>query len=289
MDNKVFTTVLVLVVAVLVGLSVVSRQANAPLLSKISTTQNQMLQAVERLSQDRSGSTAQAQSVNMLLARLNTLEARFNALEAKVNAGAAVAAARPAPTPAPQAAQRQGPPPVDMNKVHSIPAAHTPVIGAKNAKVTITAFMDLECPFCARFHPPVEQALDAFPGKVNFLAKNFPLSFHANAKPAAKAALAAAEQGKYREMLKGLLDNGRNLNDATYEKIATDIGLNVKKFKEDLKKNDAKYDGWIQKDMQLGGQVGVRGTPSFYINGKVTNARDFNSLKAEIEKILSSS
>jgi len=123
----------------------------------------------------------------------------------------------------------------------------------------------------------------------SILLRIFPLSFHPNAKPASKAALAAGEQGKYREMVKGLLDNGRSLNPETFKKLAKDIGLNVSKFEADLKNNDAKYEKIIQNDIQLAGQVGVRGTPTFFINGKLTNARDFATFKAEIDKILNGS
>ena len=107
--------------------------------------------------------------------------------------------------------QRQAPPAPDLNKVHDIPVAHTPIIGKQSAKITITEFVDFECPFCARFHPPIVQILEAYPDDVRYVLKNFPLNFHPNAKPASKAALAAAEQGKYREMVDELIANGRNL------------------------------------------------------------------------------
>ena len=271
MDNKIFTTVLILVIAVLVGLSLTSRQNNAPMLNGLTNSQQEMNAKLDKLMQDGGGDNG------TLVARLNTLEARFNALEEKVNSGAVRAPAR------------QAPPQPDLTKVHTIPVAHTPVVGVTDAKVTITEFVDLECPFCSRFHGPIEEALEAYPNDVNYLVKNFPLSFHPNAKPAAKAALAAAEQGKYREMINGLLDNGRNLNPATYEKLATDIGLDMAKFKSDLEKNDAQYEDWIRKDMTLASQVGVRGTPTFFINGRLTNARNFDALKREIEAILNGS
>ena len=56
------------------------------------------------------------------------------------------------------------------------------------------------------------------------------------------------------------------------------IGLDVAKFEQDLKNNDARYEDMIKKDMQLGAKVGVRGTPTFFINGKLTQARTFEAL-----------
>ena len=87
-------------------------------------------------------------------------------------------------------------------------------------------------------------------------------------------------------MVNKLLENGRSLNDDTYNRIAKEIGLNMKKFEKDRKNNDAKYEQKIKDDMSLGAKIGVRGTPSFYLNGKTTRSRDFNSFKAEIDSIL---
>jgi len=182
---------------------------------------------------------------------------------------------------------QQAPPSEDLNKVHSIPVDHSYVRGAKDAPVTIVEFVDFQCPFCSKFHPPVTQAINAYPGKVNYIIKNFPLAFHQQAKSAAKAAMAAGEQGKYYEMADLLLDNSRSLNEDKYKELAGQLGLNVEKFLKDYKEKDSQYEDMIAKDMKLGEQVAVRGTPTFYINGRKTNARDLDSFKAEIDQILS--
>jgi len=118
------------------------------------------------------------------------------------------------------------------------------------------------------------------------MLKNFPLSFHQEAKPAAKAAFAAGEQGKYWEMADAIVENGKSLNAAKYEELAKNLGLNIKKFKADYESKDAQWEDYIQKDMALAVQVNVRGTPTFYINGKKTTARDVSSFKREIDQIL---
>lgn len=270
MDNKLTTLVLVIIIGVLVGIGVTSKQNSSdPMMSQLIESQMRIEQAL----QGGSGSG----DASALEARLAAVERKLAALETKLEQ----AKAAPAPTQAPQR------PTEDFTTVYDIPVDHTPVIGPKDAKVTIVSFMDLECPFCARFHPPIEEVLKAYPKDVNFMVKNFPLSFHPNAMPAAKAAFAAGEQGKYQEMVNELLKNGRNLGPETYEKIAGDLGLNVKKFKQDLEKNDAKYEAWIKQDMALATKVGVRGTPTFYLNGQKTRARDFQSYKNEIDAILS--
>ncbi len=266
MDNKLTTLILVVIIGVLVGVGVSSqKKSEDPLLSRLLESQER----IEKSIQEKSSNKADG-----LAGKVASLEQRVAKLEQQIKE--APAQKPPAPRP----------PQEDYTTKHDIPVDHSIVIGSKNAKITIVEFMDLECPFCARFHGPIEEVLAAYPKDVNYIVKNFPLGFHPNAKPAAKAAFAAAEQGKYAEMISALLKNGRNLNDATYEKLAGEIGLNVKKFKKDLAANDAKYEQWIQKDMALASKVGVRGTPTFYLDGKKTRARDFATYKREIDAIL---
>lgn len=274
MDNKIFTTVLLVIIIVLVGMGIMSKQNSGAGLQQLMDQQAAILQGQNRLEAKLDDSDNS--QLNAVLARVNTLEARLKVLEAKVNAAPTAAA----PT------QRAQPPRPDPNTVHEIPVAHTPIIGSESAKVTIVEFVDFECPFCARFHPPILQALEAYPNDVRYLVKNFPLNFHPNAKPAAKAALAAAEQGQYEAMVNKLIANGRNLNDEFYRKTAQELGLDMEKFESDLKNNDAKYEQMIQQDMQLGAKIGVRGTPTFFLNGKNTSARTFDAFKAEIDAIL---
>ena len=174
----------------------------------------------------------------------------------------------------------------DYNRVYKIPVGSSAVKGKKDAPVTIVEFVDFECPYCARFHPPMVEAAKAYPGKVNYIIKNFPLNFHKNAMSSAKAAFAAGEQGKYSEMADALLLNGKSLSEEKYEELAKSLGLDVDKFLKDYKEKDAQWEDYIKKDMALGAKVGVRGTPSFYINGKKTRARDTVSFKKEIDQIL---
>ena len=70
------------------------------------------------------------------------------------------------------------------------------VRGDKNAPVTIIEYSDFECPYCERFHPTMLEVMEKYDGKVRWIFRHFPLSFHPNAKPAAMAAECAGEQGK---------------------------------------------------------------------------------------------
>lgn len=174
----------------------------------------------------------------------------------------------------------------DYKKVHTIGIAHSPVRGKKDAPITIVEFVDFQCPFSQRFQPVVNQVLEAYPEEVKVVLKNFPLKFHPQASPAGKAAFAAGEQGKYFEMVELLLKNNRDLSEEKFEELAKELGLNVKKFKKDYQEKDTQWEKYIQEDISLGNSVGVRGTPTFYINGRKTRARDLNRFKKEIDEIL---
>lgn len=95
---------------------------------------------------------------------------------------------------------RRGRPKVDFNKVHNLPVGSSPVKGKLDARVTITEFSDFQCPYCGQIQPTLKKVLEAYPDNVKLVYKNFPLSFHKQARNAARAAHAAGEQGKYWEM-----------------------------------------------------------------------------------------
>lgn len=283
MEKRIFTLILVVVLGVVIGVGVVSKQMKDPMLRALLKQQAEMLNAQQRietklsLSQGQGGGGIDAGSPALLLQKYQALEQRIASLESQLKTLAAVGPAVPPQVP-------PGPPPEDFTAVYQIPVTHTPVIGQKNAPVAIVAFTDFQCPFCARFHTPMVEAIKADSGKANYMIKNYPLVFHPQAKPAAKAALAAGEQGQYAEMANALLENNQNLGEELFGKLAKDIGLNVDKFWKDFRGKDAQWEKYIQDDIDLGNQVQVRGTPTFYINGRKTNARDVAGWKAAIEQ-----
>ncbi len=285
MDKKILSTVSVVTIGVLIGILVAAREAREPLLEKIVQSQVVILQSQKRIEEKLTKST---HSVNFpknnnqvveLIKRQNALERRVAALERQLSAlkGNQNRAQRP---------QQVMPPAEDYSRVYKIDIGHSPVRGNKKAPVTVVQFVDFQCPFSARFYKPIQEAIKSFPDKVNFVIKHFPLSFHPFAVPAAKACFAAGEQGKYWEMVDALLVPGQRLSKEKIDEIAKQIGLDIKKFKEDLKKNDAKWQKYIDEDMKLGRQVDVRGTPTFYINGKKVRERDVEGFKRAIKRAL---
>ena len=281
MEKRIFTLILVVVLGVVIGVGVVSQQMKDPVLRELLKQQAEMLNAQQRIETKLSqgGGGVDTGLSALLLQKYQALEQRIASLESQLKTlQAAGPAAQPQVPP--------GPPPEDFTTVYQIPVTHTPIIGQKNAPVTIVAFTDFQCPFCARFHAPMIEAIKADSGKANYMIKNYPLAFHPQAKPAAKAALAAGEQGKYAEMANALLENNQNLGEELFKKLAKDIGLNVDKFWKDYQGKDAQWEKYIQDDIDLGNQVQVRGTPTFYIDGRKTNARDVAGWKAAIEQAL---
>jgi len=187
-----------------------------------------------------------------------------------------------------QAPQQRPPQPQeDPNKVYPLNIGTSPILGNPNAPVTIVEFSDFQCPFCERFHPVLRDVLKAYPDKVKIVIKNFPLPFHPNARPAAKLALAANLQGKYFDMIDLLMQNGASVEDSKVKDYARTLHINYRRLMDDVKNRDAEWERIIGEDMTLANQSSVQGTPTYFINGRKTNARDLPSYKTEIDKILS--
>ncbi|MBN4077418.1 thioredoxin domain-containing protein [Sulfobacillus acidophilus] len=200
--------------------------------------------------------------------RMNKMEAKM----AQLQKGAAPAAQR-------------GPPP--QTTAYKLPMGRSPFMGNKDAKVSVVVFSDFQCPFCARVDPMLQDALkdNDLKNDVNVVFKNFPLSFHKDAKPAAKAALAAWEQDKFWEMSEKLYANQRALTPENFTKWAKEIGLNMTKWENDMKNNDSKYDTWIKEDMTMGlNNAKVRGTPSIYVGGWELRERSVDGIKKVIKE-----
>ena len=170
---------------------------------------------------------------------------------------------------------------------YAISVANRPSIGPENAPITIVEFSDYECPFCKKFHAETFSALmEAYKGKIRFVHRNFPLSgIHANAFPAAEAANCAGEQGVYWAYHDKLL-NGASLSNAVYEQYAIDLSLDMVKFKDCIATN--RYQPLVQEDYDFAANLGIRSTPTFFINGlAIVGAQPIEVFKQVIDQELS--
>lgn len=278
MKQRVVMIILVVGVGIFLGLAILRVHVHNPALKAIFQQQVATLQIQKRIENKLNSRNPNA-DVSEFLVKQKSLELRITNLEAVISGLQKAVKKSLQPV-------RRGPSPQDFLKVYDIPIGQTTVIGKKDAPVTIVEFVDFQCPFCSRFHKLMVEAVKQFPDKVNYMIKNFPLDFHKQANPSAKAVLAAGEQGKYSEMADKLFENVKSLSEENYKKWANELGLDVDQFIKDYKEQDKKWEEIINKDTELGGGIGVRGTPTFYINGRKTRARDVAGFKKEIEKIL---
>jgi len=116
---------------------------------------------------------------------------------------------------------------------------------------------------------------------VKLVFKSFPLTKHKFAKKAAIAAFAARRQGKFWEYHDLLFENIDTLSDQKFLEIARELGLDLERFEKDI--NDLKIVARINQDIRLGAHMGVRGTPTVFINGRVSKARTLEALEAAVE------
>jgi protein-disulfide isomerase len=163
-----------------------------------------------------------------------------------------------------------------------IEVGSAPVLGPRNAPVTIVEWSDFQCPFCGRVEPTLQQIRDEYKGKIRLAWKNQPLSFHQNAMPAAEAAMAAHEQGKFWEFHDELFKRQNELGPALYDDVAKKLGLDLNKFRASIESH--RHTQQIQADMTAGTAVGAGGTPTFFINGKkLVGAQPLESFKQVID------
>ena len=182
-------------------------------------------------------------------------------------------------------APKQAARPAAPAKPVDIQLGNAPVFGDKSAPVKLVVFSDFECPFCSRVNPTIERVKQEYGDKVAIAFKQFPLAMHANAQPAAVAALAAHKQGKFWPMHDKLFENQRNLSRDDLISYARDLGLDMSRFEKDL--DDPALKTWVNADMAEGRKFGVRGTPATFINGRILKgAQPFTAFKRVIDEEL---
>jgi protein-disulfide isomerase len=176
-----------------------------------------------------------------------------------------------------------------------------PVMGNKDAKVTLVEFTDYQCPFCGRAfrqtYPPVV-AEYVKTGKVRYVIHNYPLTqLHPNAFRAAEAARCAQDQGKFWEMHNRLFGDQKALDEKGLEASAKALGLDTQRFDQCLTSD--KYKTEIQSEVEAGAKLGVTGTPTFFLGPtgsdpnmvkatkKIGGAFPYTAFKQAIDDIMS--
>ncbi len=141
----------------------------------------------------------------------------------------------------------------------------SPIRGKKDAPVMIVEFADFECPFCQQMQPQIDKLLKEYDGKVAFVMKDMPLSIHPRAEKAAEAARCANDQGAFWPYHDILFHDRNNLEIPQLKEAARGLGLDAARFNQCL--DSGQQAAAIQKDFVQSQQLGLTGTPSFFING----------------------
>lgn len=166
-----------------------------------------------------------------------------------------------------------------------VSADDDPSLGPDDAQVTIVQFAEFQCGYCGKAQETLDQVLKDYDGKVRMVYRDYPLSFHDRAVPAAIAANCAGEQGKYWDMHRRMMEDQRSLDDATLERYATELQLDLGAWAEC--RVDPKQAAEVQKDFEDGMAVGVTGTPAFFINGvMLSGAQPYDRFKQILDREL---
>ena len=175
------------------------------------------------------------------------------------------------------------PPPVFRAELS---VAGEPFRGSEKARVTVVKFEDFQCPFCKQVQPTFNELLSRYNGKVRLIHKDLPLeSLHPQARQAAEAARCANEQGKFWEYHDKLYANSPKASADNLKSYAKEVGLNVDSF--DRCFASGKYKAVVQQDLNEGAQLGLNGTPTFFINGReISGNQPLEAFEAIIDEEL---
>ena len=154
----------------------------------------------------------------------------------------------------------------DPDKVRSVDIGNSPSKGPVSAPITVIEFADFECPYCAMMAPILEQVWQQHSQEMRFVYKFMPLSGHPHGDPAARAAIAALDQGKFWEMHDKLFANRDHLEQSDLDAYAKELGLDLNRFHADMQ-SQATSDR-IAADRKLADSLDVKGTPTIYLNGR---------------------
>jgi len=153
----------------------------------------------------------------------------------------------------------------------AVEAGNAPQFGKKDAAVQVIEFSDFQCPFCAKAATTVSELKKKYGSKINLAFRQYPLPMHQEARPTAEASLCVNEQSseKFWKFHDLAFKNYETLNAANLEKFAKDSGADVAKFKECVASK--KFAQAVQSDLDYGNKIGVKSTPTFFINGQIVS------------------
>lgn len=163
------------------------------------------------------------------------------------------------------------------------------VIGLAAARIVVVEYGDFESALCAQAYPAVEILLKEFERDVRFVFRHFPLvEIHPHAELAAEAAEAASAQGKFWQMHDLLFENQQHLRAKAVRRLAEKLELDLARYNSDMA--DHVYLQRVQEHLASGHASGVRQSPAFFVDGRLTDVsfgmeRLFDTVKARIAQL----
>ncbi len=162
--------------------------------------------------------------------------------------------------------------------------AERPFLGSAHAPVEVLVFSDYQCPSCARFEPILSQLLEQHAGDLKITFRAYPVRSHAEARPAAYAALAAFRQGRFEDYHVRLYHRQNELGPACDEKLARDLGLDLERFRRDFE--DPELREMVERDLRTAIRIGVKAAPTLFVNGQRLSDWTVEGLQSLIESEL---
>ncbi len=154
-----------------------------------------------------------------------------------------------------------------LDLVVDVDPAYDHIRGPDDAPVTLLEYGDFECPFCGQAEGVIRELLSSHGSDIRYVWRHLPLNdVHPSAQLAAEASEAAAAQGKFWEMYDVLLAHQGELTPRDLSKYASDLGLDVERFRDELRTRV--YAQRVSEDVGSADESGVSGTPTFFINGR---------------------
>jgi protein-disulfide isomerase len=169
--------------------------------------------------------------------------------------------------------------------VFQVEVGKAPVTGSSNAKVTIVEFSDFQCPFCARGANVMNEVKKKYGNRVKIAFKNFPLPFHHHARSASIAGLCVHEQNAdlYWRMKDLMFEDQQGLEQDGLIAKARSLNVDMDKFTDCL--TSGKFEAMIDQDIEQGQKLGVKSTPTFFVNGMmVTGAQPLDAFSELIDQ-----
>lgn len=159
-----------------------------------------------------------------------------------------------------------------------------PARGPSDAPVTIVEFTDYECPFCGRYYRQTyHQLLEEYEGEIHYVVRNYPLSNHPNARKAAEAAECAHNQGRFWDYHDHLFEHADALEPSDLKSYARELELDGEQFDQCLESGAESET--VEQDMATGRRLGIRGTPTFFVNGRpLVGAQPLSAFRSAIQR-----